>query len=357
MRQRFPHGTFLRNIFWSVRQGFPYKLLFIVTFACISRCITCNNWKMAAHDELTLSEIERIFSSIPFRITWLAITGGEPFMRDDLADIVELARMKMPSLQMVSLVSNGLLTQKIVGDLEKILKLDIPFLFIRFSLDGPPEVHNRIRNMPDAYVRTMETYKAVEELTRGRKEVNLGFELTISSANISSIGDFLPELLLRHRVNITLAHKGFLYHNSDADDDLFTVSRDRIGKILALQRKKLNPLGASDMIQREYLKALPRYIEDPASIERLCAGLRSSFGIDPCGRVIPCLMWDRPLGNLRDVEYDIQRLWYSPEKSTILKEIAEKKCPRCWTPCEAYQKILSDIMGDSWGKPGSPSLS
>jgi Fe-coproporphyrin III synthase len=350
MKQIFPHCAFLKDIFWSVRKGLPYKLLYIVTFSCMSRCITCNNWRIESQDDLSLSEIEKIFSLIPFRIKWLAITGGEPFLREDLVDIIQVALRKMPSLQMVSLVSNGLLKQKIVNDFTRLLELDIPFLFIRFSLDGPPEVHDRIRNVPDAYARTMETYAAIKELSKGRKEVNLGFELTISSFNSDHIEDFLPDMLSKHKVNITIAHRGHLYHNTDEAGELFMLKKDDISKILEIQKKKLNPLRASDMIQREYLKSVPRYIDDPAGMENCCVALRSSFGIDPVGNVLPCLMWNRPLGNLRDVDYDIQKLWYTPEKTEISRDIQSKKCPRCWTPCEAYQKILSDIMGNSWKK-------
>jgi MoaA/NifB/PqqE/SkfB family radical SAM enzyme len=344
MKFSLAHLTFLRNIRRSIRRGLPYKLLSIVTFRCNSRCSTCNNWQLKPEVELSTGEMADIFRKMPFPISWLAITGGEPFLRDDLVDIIASARENIPSLLMVSLVSNGLLTEKITTDMKRLLELKIPFLFLRFSLDGPEEVHNAIRNVPDAYNQTMNTYSRVYEMTKGHHEVNLGFEVTLSKLNAEALETFLPGLLREYKANITIAHRGFLYHNTEGTAPPLTPDLASIRKILRHQEKILNPFSASDLIQKRYLREIPAYLGEGGAFTKKCVAFLSSLGIDPYGNVVPCLMWERKLGNLRDVEYDMAQLWKSQEKERIVEEIARGACPRCWTPCEAYQTILNELI-------------
>lgn len=344
MRISSAHLDFFKNVVWSIRKQVPYKLLFISTFSCNSRCVTCNNWKKQPEGELDVAEIRKIFSHIPFRISWLSITGGEPSLREDLVEIVDAALESFSSLRMVSIITNGLAREKVVHHLKRIMEKNIPFLFLRLSIDGPEHIHNKVRNIPDAFRKTMETYAELRDLAASRPHINLGLEITLSASNVEHLDTFLPELLSLHTVNISIAHKGYLYHNLEDDDAIYRPDREKVLKLLEYQNRRLSYFKISDLMQKVYLKTVPAFLKNPSGIGKNCAALKSSFGIDPQGNVIPCLMWDRCLGNLREVDYDIMKLWNDPAKETILREIEGKKCPGCWTPCEAYQKILDHLV-------------
>jgi MoaA/NifB/PqqE/SkfB family radical SAM enzyme len=79
-----------------LKPGKPITLTFSVTAACQSRCKTCNIGLEYRKDpkrkekDLKLDEIEKIFRSLG-HIYFLNISGGEPFLRKDLPEIVELA--------------------------------------------------------------------------------------------------------------------------------------------------------------------------------------------------------------------------------------------------------------------------
>ena len=75
-----------------------------------------------------------------------------------------------------------------------------------------------------------------------------------------------------------------------------------------------------------------------------CHALRASCFIDSWGNVFPCTIYDRKVGSLRDVDYDLGRIWNAPETVALQREIWEYHCPQCWTPCEAYQSILGNVL-------------
>ena len=78
-----------------------------------------------------------------------------------------------------------------------------------------------------------------------------------------------------------------------------------------------------------------------------CHALRSSCFIDSWGHVYPCTIYDRKVGSLRDVDFDLARIWESDEARQLQKEIWNYDCPQCWTPCEAYQSILGNFFRPS----------
>ena len=75
-----------------------------------------------------------------------------------------------------------------------------------------------------------------------------------------------------------------------------------------------------------------------------CHALSASCFVDSWGNVFPCTIYDRKLGSLRDVGYDLRRIWSSDLAVRTQKEIWEYDCPQCWTPCEAYQSIMGNFL-------------
>ena len=57
------------------------------------------------------------------------------------------------------------------------------------------------------------------------------------------------------------------------------------------------------------------------------------------------MMYDAKIASLRDHDYDLRAIWNLPRTLELQKEIWDYKCPQCWTPCEAYQSILGNLVG------------
>ena len=96
------------------RLDFPFKLTFCLTFWCNYRCQTCNIWKMAPRDELSLDEIRRFFARSG-RFLWIDLTGGEVTLRKDFIDICHAVIDGCPDLLLLHFPTNGYLTDKVVA--------------------------------------------------------------------------------------------------------------------------------------------------------------------------------------------------------------------------------------------------
>src|SRR5439155_1665288 len=83
-----------------------------------------------------------------------------------------------------------------------------------------------------------------------------------------------------------------------------------------------------------------RYLETGRTPMR-CHALSASCFVDSWGNVFPCTIYDRRIGSLRDVDYDLARLWSTPEADRLEREIFDYRCPQCWTPCEAYPNTIA----------------
>ena len=97
-------------------------------------------------------------------------------------------------------------------------------------------------------------------------------------------------------------------------------------------------------LERKYLERVPEYLETGRSPVP-CAALRASVFVDSKGLVYPCSIYDRPLGSLRENDFDLGALLSTADARAAREEVIDEKCPGCWTPCEAYQSLLSRRTG------------
>ena len=143
----------------------PVQLTLFLTRRCNSRCRFCfylspgsaSHGDVSGEDlpELSLGEIEKVSASLG-SLLWLAFSGGEPFLRQDLVEIAEVfyARNK-PCIILIP--TNGLLPDVIAKNTEEILKRCArSTIAVKLSLDGREDVHDRLRGVPGGFARTME---------------------------------------------------------------------------------------------------------------------------------------------------------------------------------------------------------
>jgi Fe-coproporphyrin III synthase len=323
------------------RPPFPYKLTLAVTSRCNLRCEGCRIWEQPGRD-LPLAAVRALFARSP-RLSWVDVTGGELFLRDDLPELFAAVLDGAPRLALLHFPTNGSLPDRVEKVVRDLLRRRPPRLVVTVSVDGPPALHDRLRGAEGSFARAVETFRRLRALPGCRTL----FGMTLSSANAGSVADTLAALrraapgVSPADLHLNLAHRSAHYYgNAELPE-----SREGTGEALA---GALNirpfPLSPVAMAERRYLSLVPRYLAS-GRCPLPCRALAASCFVAPDGAVYPCVSWDRPLGKLADFDNDLGRVWESEAAVAARQEIAAGRCPGCWTPCEAVPAILARGWG------------
>lgn len=325
------------------RLDFPYKLTHAVTYNCNGRCTTCNIWKKKPVNELSLEELTRFYRRSN-GFNWISLTGGEVFLRQDIVEIVESIVKHCRKLHTLTIPTNGLLTDRIISCVQDMILRTKQRLIITISLDGPPKLHDELRGVPDGWKKTVETFAGLRKLPK----VEAYFGLTLSANNvgkleetISSIREVLPEVTPKD-FHMNLIHESPHFYDNVGVSDGYNNEAIilEVRKFKKLKGYRLSPVF---FLEQRYLSLIEKYLTS-GKCPVDCKAASVSCFIDPEGTVYPCSIWNNKLGNLRDIDYDIKLAWDTQETKEIVAKVSAGNCPNCWTPCEAYQSILGNIL-------------
>ena len=339
-------GTALRSNLTALDR--PYKLNFSITYWCQSRCLSCNIWQIKPKGELSIEEI-RDFARKNDYFKWIEITGGEPFLRPDLVDIVKAFSESSKGLYILTMPTNSLCDHAMVErKLREILSLGIPKVAITVSLDGYRELHDRLRGVPGNYDKAIDMFRRLMALRREFKNLYMVFGYTLSKLNtgefqrtFESVKRDIPEITYND-FHINLAQLSDNYYNNSSSDIAPDKSRvaDELSEFVSHMRYQPGVISA---IESTFMKNLVVYARTGKSPMR-SRSLDASLFMDSYGNVYPSIMWNRKIGNIRDTGYDLMAMWRNDEANGVRRDIMEGKDPIQWTSCEAYQSITGNVL-------------
>lgn len=326
------------------RLPFPYKLTFAVTYLCNYRCKTCNIWQKPRGDEMTKEEFSQFFTRSN-KFNWIDFTGGEVWMRSDFVDIVAVAIDKCRNLALLHFPTNGYMTDVIVSGVKEILKMKPPKFMISVSMDGDEEMNDDLRGKKGGWVRQIETYRRLHEM----QGIDVVLGMTISSLNAGKYEEAFRAAkrecpwLKPKDFHINIAHTSRHFYQNDDSPDFCSNTENVIEEIVNYTDSRGFSITPTGFLEWCYLKNVEKYL-DTNITPKECQALRASCFIDPEGNVYPCGMFDRKVAGVRDYDFDLKKIWDLPETGELQRRIQERKCPQCWTPCEAYQMILASLL-------------
>ncbi len=283
----------------------------IVTYRCNARCTMCNRYKAPSkpEEEITIETIKKL----P-RMYFTNITGGEPFIREDIKDIVRELYKKSDR---IVISTNGFFTERII-DLCK----EFPDIGIRISIEGLEKTNNEIRGLEDGFNRGYTTLQTLKKM--GMKDV--GFGMTVQDRNAC---DLVALYDISDKLNMEFATASV--HNSFYFVESNNIIHDR-QKVAENFEELINKLIMSSS-PKKWMRAyfnhgLINYIY---SQKRLlpCDMSFDTFFIDPYGDVMPCngTKEKEVMGNLNINTWD--EVWNSKEAESVRKKV--RKCDRnCW---------------------------
>lgn len=306
---------------------YPLNLTVSVTYRCNARCKTCNVYQKKV-SEFTLAEFEKTFRSLGSHLFWLTVSGGEPFIRKDIVEICRSAYENC-NPRIINIATNGILTDFIVESVDQILQnspgADI---IINLSLDEIGEKHDEIRNVRDNYTKAIETFGKLKELNYSN--LTVGIHTVISRYNVQNFRKIYQEL---ERLN----PDSYITEIAEERVELGTIgqeiapSPEEYSKAIDFLSERIRHQhysGISSITQAfrlRYYDLVKRILKEKRQIIPCYAGFISAQ-IAPDGEVWACCIKAESMGNLREADYDFERVWFSDEAQKIRKPIREKQC-------------------------------
>lgn len=335
-------GVISRYHRYRLKGQYPSFLLLNVTERCNCRCSMCRIWDKKDLRELTFEDYNRFFQDPLWKkIHILSLTGGEPFLRKDLKEIILSATRHLKNLRRISLPSNGILTENMVETTKQILT-GIPkhIVFkIGVSIDGPAEIHDRMRGVPGAFEKATNTIRRLKSFTESNFEVGILTLLTEQNADQLKDIHYLLTSLTRS-ITWTLATKSDFFENREKQKTLY--SSETIRKILTFIDDILIP----SFPEKAYLysKYKDHLIKNKRSYPCL-AGYRSAY-LDTEGNLLPCHYIGKhfSFGNFLKSEESLEKMWFSSKSHDIRKKLQyQTYCRNCSNNCDFRNLIQEDF--------------
>ncbi len=331
------------------------RVQFAVTWRCQLRCEMCRIWEKPKAPELSIDDISKVFSGRDFlkSLRVVDITGGEPFLRADLAEIVRYFAVEFPRASI--LITTNAYSTELTERLGRGVLDACPADRLEFSIsvDGDEQVHDRLRGRAGSFKNALESVRILKGL--GARKLTFSTTLTPNNA------DQLPYIYALARkmgcvfATARFAQNSFYYGQAEnvrawPDDRMERARRGIIELIRARREREGVSLGL--LRDAYFMKEAVRFAEMPVRT-RPCYSGTHSFFMDPRANVYPCVMLPRLLGNA--LEDDLESVWFSERAAEIRRFIAERRCA-CHTECETFssmQRNIKDVMKIALGVFGT----
>jgi Fe-coproporphyrin III synthase len=330
-------------------------LFLFVTSRCNSKCRTCfYASELNKKDDMKFEEIEKISRTAPiFDKLWLS--GGEPFLRKELPEIIE-AFYRNNKVKSINLPTNGLLADRIdevTGQLlDKCPELTI---HLNFSLDGLGETHDRVRGVPGSFKKTIDIMDRMEAKFGGHPRLHRNVATVVTREAYDEMLD-LGAYLLQKRNCCT--HFFETVRGTPRDPDLKVITR---GELEDLHRKA-TPL-YEEMAERMFASFDPRArwfaklfftgvirfmfqvqeenLEGPKPWSMPCTAGETTIVIDHNGAFRSCELRPR-IGRMQDYDFNLGAAFGSDAMKQEIEAIGGGKKANCW--CTHGCWILSSMQ-------------
>lgn len=286
----------------------------VTTYRCNNQCRMCGIWKHPSREEDEFNP--PLLRKLP-RLAFCNITGGEPFLREDIEEIVSTL---IPKAARIVISTNGFYTDRILDLARRHRRLGF-----RVSLEGLPATNDELRGCRDGFDHGIRTLLELEGL--GIRDI--GFGITISDRNAGDLMElYRLSRLLGFEFATAVVHNSYYFHTSDnrfRDGD--SVSRAFRGLVDA----QLKTGDVKNWFRAYFNRGLIRCVRGEPRLLPCTAGT-DVFFLDPFGEIRPCNgmeegLWLESFGNLNGHTFD--EIWNSSGAEKIREKV--RQCPKnCW---------------------------
>ncbi|MBI5071377.1 radical SAM protein [Candidatus Falkowbacteria bacterium] len=313
----------------------PIDCVLAVTYRCNSRCTMCDIWKLKDTPELELEQ----YKKLPPTLCDINVSGGEPFLRQDIVDLVRILHETCPKARTV-ISTNGYLTDLIKEKMREILKY-VPTAGVGISIDGIGEMHDKIRGIPGGFNLATKTVKVLREEV-GMNNLRLAF--TISKQNIlhmSKVYDLSRELGVQFTLALAQSSEFFFGGKQVQESPDINILKEQFNYVI---RQELHGWQPKRWARTYFADSLYNFAKTGKQALPSRAGT-DFFFLDPFGKVYPSVVHNAVMGNLH--EKNFEEIWNSPEAEAARAKVREAK-QDVWMICTARTAIKNHPFRVGW---------
>ncbi len=321
-------------LYWLYRQFgwplmMPFSIVVSVSYRCNSKCRTCDVWRKPNND-LTLAEWTRVFAKIGRGPLYFTFTGGEPFLRKDIAELA-LSAYTLCQPSVITIPTNGLLTQRIIEQVDRICAgAPTANIGLNLSLDEVGERHDDIRLVPGNWQKAMATWQGLKNLQKRHKNLVLTTHTVISNYNIDRFFEIYAGLEF-------LQPDSYITEIAEERVELDTVGWEitptaatyaPIADFLSQKASERQVSGLARVTQAfraNYYQFAKRTLFEQRQVIPCYAGW-ASCQIAPNGDVWSCCIRAESVGNVRAHDYDILPIWRGAAMAHLRRSISQGEC-------------------------------
>jgi MoaA/NifB/PqqE/SkfB family radical SAM enzyme len=313
-----------------------------VTNRCNGRCNTCNIWKMDPLPDPGLDQLTRfIHDNRPTlrHLRFIQLTGGEPFLRDDLPAIVAAVQEALPRC-MIWIPTNGLQPERTAEmTREMLLNVDEPLLGVTVSVDGEGKSHDIQRGIDGSFKLAMATLKALSELKQRHPRLRISTGFTLTTLNYKQ-APIVQKMSYRYGADFSVRPVNISEHYYQNLGENRQMSPEDMGPVVAqMAHTVVSEKGVlRGLTNLAYLQGVKEFIAGGRTMA--CSAAEESVFIDAAGDVYPCIVMNHKMGNA--FQTPLKDILVSAEAESAREKVRRLECPTCWLECDAFRDISRD---------------
>lgn len=311
----------------------PPEAIIAVTLNCNARCLMCDIWKESSRNEAK----PEFYKRLPSSLREINITGGEPFLREDLLEIIRVIKESCPRARLL-ISTNGFLTEKIKKVVSLIIKID-PKIAIRVSIDGEEKLHDRLRGVKGAYKKAMATLRSLRKTV---KDLGIGFTLLEENKDeLLAVFNYCKREHLDF--SLSLVSSSSIYFGR-GKEKLRPYKKAKIKKIFdTLINSQYSSISPKDWFRAWFSQSLYEFLITKKR-RFICEGGKDFFYLDPYGRVYICQLKPWLIGDLKQKTF--KELFDS--KTADKRRKSAENCNACWMVCNVRSTMKKNIASIGW---------
>jgi MoaA/NifB/PqqE/SkfB family radical SAM enzyme len=326
----------------------PTVLQVNVNLRCNTKCSMCGIWELKLRDQLSVEQYDQIFADPVYRrVEYIILAGGEPTLRPDLPEVVEVMHKHMPKTKKLMVASNVIAYRAVEKQYPRIAAYCAEHgirLTLGVSLDGVGDLHDEVRGVKGAFENVMRSIHFMKDLQK-RVPFNMSIDPTIFSMNIhemQKLKDFAEELGLP--ITFQFAAVAEDYYSNSGIEDVLSLNGDGKRSLIRFLRQHIAESAFLDALAYYYEKVAEQ-AERPQDRNLPCPFQNQGLMLNPDGSLQYCHN-SSSIGSA--LEKGSGEIYHDPENLRFRKEVVKNRCPTCRMSCMYFVSLRKEVFPFLW---------